>query len=138
MEQAETAAQIVSKAMAAYERGDWGLLRELTHPEAEVEMVLLDGAAARGQDELSDSLRAASTTIHRPRASRIDDVADDAAVMIGRIQHVDTNGGVSDRQAVWLTVLRDDKIWRTRVLASTADVPAAYEQLTGSPPASSR
>jgi hypothetical protein len=31
-------------------------------------------------------------------------------------------------------VLRERKIWRTRVLASTADVPAAYEQLTGRPP----
>jgi hypothetical protein len=54
--------------------------------------------------------------------------------MVGRIQHTDAQGGVSDRQAVWLTVLRERKIWRTRVLASTADVPAAYEQLTGRPP----
>lgn len=130
----ETAAQIVSRAMAAYERGDWELLRELTHPEAEVEMLLLEGDAAHGPEELSDALRDAGTGIHRPKASRIDDVADDAAVMVGRIQLMAANGGVSDRQAVWLTVLRDNKIWRTRVLASTADVPAAYEKLTGRPP----
>jgi hypothetical protein len=49
---------------------------------------------------------------------------------------MDAHGGVSDRQAVWLTVLRERKIWRTRVLASAADAPAAYEQLTGRPPVS--
>ena len=133
-ERAETAAQIVSRAMDAYERGDWELLRQMTHPEADVEMLLLEGDSARGQEGLSDALRDASSGIHRPKASRIEDVADDAAVMVGRIRHMAANGGVSDRQAVWLTVLRDNKIWRTRVLASTADVPAAYEQLTGRPP----
>ena len=51
---------------------------------------------------------------------------------------MDAQGGVSDRQAVWLTVLRERKIWRTRVLTSTADVPAAYEQLTGHPPSKTR
>ena len=133
---AETAAQIVSRAMGAYERGDWDLLRELTHPDAEVEMLLLGGQAAHGPQELGDALRdaGAGPGIHRPKASSIEDVAADAAVMVGRIQHTDAQGGVSDRQAVWLTVLRERKIWRTRVLASTADVPAAYEQLTGRPP----
>jgi hypothetical protein len=85
---AETAAQIVSRAMDAYERGDWELLRQLTHPEAEVEMLLLEGDAAHGPAELSDALRDARSGIHRPRASSIDDVAGDAAVMVGRIQHM--------------------------------------------------
>ena len=55
---------------------------------------------------------------------------------MAEVRHTDAQGGVWDRQAVWLTVLRERKIWRTRVLASTADVPAAYEQLTGRPPVS--
>jgi ketosteroid isomerase-like protein len=133
----ETAAEIVARAMTAYERHDWETLKALTHPDAQVEMLLLEGGATHGPDELSDTLRdaGAGAGIHRPTATSIEDVAPDAAAMIGRIQRMDSNGGVSDRDAVWLSVLRDGKIWRSRVLASLAEVPSAYEEITGHPPA---
>ena len=131
----ETAAEVVARAMAAYERHDWDTLKALTHPDAEVEMLLLEGGATHGPDELSDALREAGTGIHHPTATRIEDVAPDAAAMVGRIQRMDSQGSISDRDAVWLSVLRDGKIWRSRVLASLADVPSAYEEITGHPPA---
>jgi ketosteroid isomerase-like protein len=133
----ETAAEIVTRAMTAYERHDWDTLKALTHPDAEVEMLLLEGGATHGPDELSDTLREAGTAgIHRPTATSIEDVAPDAAAMVGRIQRMDSHGGISDRDAVWLSVLRDGKIWRSRVLGSLADVPSAYEEITGHPPVS--
>ena len=130
----ETAAAIVARAMTAYERHDWDTLKALTHPDAEVEMLLLEGGATHGPDELSDALREAGTGIHQPTATSIEDVAPDAAAMVGRIRRMDSHGGVSDRDAVWLSVLRDGKIWRSRVLASLDEVPSAYEEITGHPP----
>ena len=129
-----SAAQVVAEAMAAYRRGDLDALATLVHPEAEIEMLLLGGEPARGPEGLHDALAAAREGIHRPTGSRLEAVADDAAMMIGRIQNMDARGAISDRTAVWLTVLRDGKLWRTRVLTAETDVPASYEELTGRPP----
>lgn len=121
--------------MDAYLRGDLDALASSVHPEAEIEMLLLAGKPARGPAGLRDVLVDAREGIHWPTMTSIEAIADDAAVMTGRIRHRDASGAISDRKAAWLTVLRDGKLWRTRVLASAADAAAAYEELTGRPPA---
>jgi len=126
-----SAAEIVADAMGAYQRGDLAALKRLIHPEAEIEMVLLEREAARGPEELEAVLTEARNRVHRPTVSRIEEIADDAVVMIGRIQYDDARGGLYDRKAVWLTVLRDGKLWRTRVVGSVADARAAYRQIVG-------
>jgi ketosteroid isomerase-like protein len=125
------AEQTVARAMEAYRRGDLDGLAAFVHPEAEIEMFLLGGEAARGPEALRNALAAAREGIHRPTMSSLEAVADDAVVMAGRIQTMDAEGAVSDRAAFWLTVLRDGKVWRTRVLTTLAEAPAAYEALTG-------
>jgi ketosteroid isomerase-like protein len=129
----ETAVQIVATAMRVYERGDLEALAAFIHPDAEIEMLLLAGGAAHGPLELRDALAGAERGIHRPRASRFEAFGDDAVVMTGRIQHRDARGAIYDRKAVWLTIVRDGKLWRSRALADAADVPAAYEELTRRP-----
>jgi ketosteroid isomerase-like protein len=131
-EQPPRAAQIVARAMSAYERGDLDAMAALIHPDAEIEMLLLSRKAARGPSGLRDSLAAAQGGIHRPTRVSIEAIADDAAVMSGRIQHAD-EGAIYDRKAYWLTVLRDDLLWRTRVIDSMDEAPAVYEALTGRP-----
>jgi hypothetical protein len=124
-----SAARIVADAMGAYERGDLAALKRFIHPDAEIEMVLLEQEAARGPEEVEAVLTQARKRVHRPTVSRIEEIAEDAVVMIGRIQFDDARGGLSDRKAVWLTVVRDGKLWRTRVVRSLADARAAYRQI---------
>jgi hypothetical protein len=82
---------------------------------------------ALGPDGLRDTLE--SVRLHRPTVTRIERVGDDAALMVGRIQYADSGGGVTDRKAVWLTILRDDLVWRTRVFGTPAEARAAYAEL---------
>jgi hypothetical protein len=49
--------------------------------------------------------------------------------MIGRIQYTDPRGSLTDRKAVWLTVLRDGLLWRTRVFESDTEARAHYASL---------
>jgi ketosteroid isomerase-like protein len=128
------AARIVGEAMRAYERGDLNGLAELVHPDADVEMVFLGGGAAHGRDELRGTLEQAQAGVHRPSITSIDALADDAAVMVGRVQHVDERGALSDRKAMWLAVLRDELIWRVRLVASPEEARAVYAQVVGAPP----
>jgi ketosteroid isomerase-like protein len=121
---------IVAEAMAAYERGDLETLSRFVHPEAEIEMLVLQGDVAHGPEGVRDTLERARSGVHHPTATRIERVGDDAALMVGRIQYADpARGGVIDRKAVWLTVVRDGLIWRTRVFRTPAEARAAYAEL---------
>lgn len=127
------AAQLVAAAMAAYEQGDLDGLAELVHPEAELQMLLLGDDPARGPDGLRDALRPRGDVVHRPTVTHIESISDDAAIMAGRIQYTDTRGGLTDREAVWLTVLREGRLWRTRVFASADEARAAYADMRSEP-----
>ena len=122
-------ARVVAEAMAAYERGDLEALSSFIHPQAEIEMLALQRDVALGPEGLVDTLENVRDRLHKPTMTRIEAVADDAALMIGRIQYADPDRGVTDRSAVWLTVLRDGMLWRTRVFGNTADARAAYAEL---------
>ena len=119
------AARIVAAAMDAYVRGDLDALASSVHPEAEIEMLLLRRQAGSRSGGTANVLVDARETVHRPTVTSIEAIADDAALMTGRIQHRDASGAISDHKAVWLTVLRDGKLWPTRVLASRLDGAAA-------------
>ena len=121
-------AQVVSAAMAAYERGDLDALAELVHPEAEIQMLLLGGDVARGPEGLREAL-AQVTVVHQPTVTAIESIGDDAALMIGRLQYTDTRGGLSDHPAVWLSVLRDGKLWRSLTFGSVEEARAGYDAL---------
>lgn len=122
-------ATIVADAMAAYERGDLEALALFIHAEAEIEMFARQRDVARGPEGLRDTLESAREGLHRPTVTRFESVGDDAALMIGRIQYTDAGGGVTDRSAVWLTVLRDGLVWRTRVFGTAAEARAGYAEL---------
>jgi hypothetical protein len=122
-------ARIVGEAMAAYERGDLEALSRFVHSDAEIEMLALQGDVARGPDGLRETLESMREGLHRPTMTRIETIGDDAALMIGRIQYADPDRGVTDRSAVWLTVLRDGMLWRTRVFGNAAEARAAYAEL---------
>jgi SnoaL-like domain len=123
------AAQLVADAMASYERGDLDALAAFVHPEAEIEMLALGGVVAHGPEELVEALTQAREGIHRPTMTSVKPLGTDAALMIGRIQFTDGRGGLSDRNAVWLTVLRDGLLWRTRVFATEGEARAFHESL---------
>ena len=124
-------AAVVGEAMAAYERGDLEGLSRFIHPDAEIEMLVLQGDVALGPDGLRDTLESVRGGLHKPTMTRIENVGDDAAVMIGRIQYTDpVRGGVTDRNAAWLTILRDGMVWRTRVFGTPDEARAAYEHST--------
>ena len=123
-------ASIVAEAMSAYERGDLEALAGFIHPDAEIEMFARQRDVAVGPDGLRDTLESVREGVHKPTMTRIENVGDDAALMVGRIQYADTErGGVIDRNAVWLTVLRDGLLWRTRVFGTPAEARAAYAEL---------
>jgi hypothetical protein len=123
-------ATVVAEAMAAYERGDLDAVATFVHPDAEIEMVPLDDDVI-GPEGLRETLERLDGGIHKPTMTRIERVGDDAALMVGRIQYADpTLGGVADRPAVWLSVLRDGLIWRTRVFRTAEDAHAAYAEMT--------
>ena len=124
-----TAVDLCRLAMRAYDRGDFDQLADLVHPDAVIEMVVLEGGAARGPRGVTDALTRAQEQVHRPTMTRLEPLGDDAVVMIGRIQYTDSRRGLTDRQAAWLTVLKDGLIWRTRVLDSPRDAQRVYEEL---------
>ena len=131
-EQATTlhaAAQVIADAMVVYERGDLDELAAFVHPEAEIEMFFLGRGAAKGPDGLRQALEQARGTVHRPTMSSLETLGSDAVLMIGRIQHETPGGGISDRKAVWLSILRDGLLWRTLVFTSETEARAAYEAL---------
>lgn len=132
------AVQVVAEAMASYERGELEALAHLVHPDAEIEMVALGGAAAHGPGGLLEALSHAREGVHRPTVTSIRSVGADAALLIGRIQYTDPRGGLSDRKAVWLSVLRDGLIWRTRVFESEPDARAYYTNLAAELPSDGR
>lgn len=123
------AGQAVVAAMAAYERGDLDELAALIHPDAEIQMLLLGGDSARGPEELRDALTRREGVVHEPTVTQVESVADDAAIMVGRIQYSDIRGGLTDREAAWLTILRDGKLWRCWVFASAEEARTAYAEL---------
>jgi SnoaL-like domain len=123
------AVQVVAEAMACYERGELDVLADLVHPDAEIEMIALGGGAAHGPDGLVEALTHAREGVHRPTVQSIRAIGADAALLIGRIQFADARGGLSDRKAVWLSVLRDGLIWRTRVFESEPEARAYYATL---------
>jgi len=128
------AAALVAEAMACYERGDLDGVAGFVHPDAEIEMLFLGGEVARGPEGLIEALTKAREGVHRPTMTGIEPVGDDAALMIGRIQHVDQRGGLSDRKAVWLTIMRDGLLWRTRVFDSEDEARAYHASLVGERP----
>lgn len=128
------AAELVAEAMACYERGDLEALAVLVHPQAEIEMLFLGGEVARGPEGLIEALLRAREGVHRPTMTGIEPVGEDAALMVGRIQHTDARGGLADRKAVWLTVLRDGLLWQTRVFDTEADARAYHAVLVGELP----
>jgi len=136
--EAPEAVRLVSDAMAAFARGDIDAVVSFVHPEAEIEMVALGGGTARGPEGLRAALAQAQLGIHRPSTSAFEPIAEDAVAMVGRIQHTDERGRISDRKAVWLSVLRDGRIWRTRVLGSLEEARAAYRELVSQPRAEGR
>jgi hypothetical protein len=123
------AGQLVAAAMAAYERGDLDAIAELVHPEAEIQMLGLGGDFARGPAELLEALERRESVVHEPTMTHLETISDDAAIMVGRIQYADTRGGLTDREAAWLTVLRDGLLWRTLVFASADEARSAYADM---------
>jgi ketosteroid isomerase-like protein len=130
-------AQIVGEAMACYDRGDLEALAALVHPEAEIELVAFDGVV-HGPDGLVGALAQVREGVHRPTVTSIRAVGADAAVMIGRIQYTDARGSLSDRKAVWLTMLRDGLLWRTHVFETDAQARAFYAGLVEEVPHDAR
>jgi SnoaL-like protein len=124
------AVQVVAGAMASYQRGDLDALAALVHPQAEIEMLFLGGNPAHGPDELVKVLTHAREGVHQPTMTSVEELGPDAALMIGRIQYTDQRGSLTDRKAVWLTVLRDGLLWRTKVFESDEEARAYYTSLT--------
>jgi SnoaL-like domain len=124
------AEQLVAAAMAAYERDDLDELAELVHPEAEIQMLLLGNEPARGPTELREALERRGSVVHQPTMSHVEALSGDAAIMVGRIQYADTRGGLTDREAAWLTLLRDGLLWRTWVFASADEARSAYAEMS--------
>lgn len=124
------AEQVVAAAMAAYERGDLDALAELVHPDAEIHMLLLGDELARGPSELREALEPRESVVHHPTMTRVETVSDEAAIMVGRIQYADARGGLTDREAAWLSVLREGRIWRTWVFASADEARSAYADMS--------
>jgi hypothetical protein len=94
---AEDAAALVERAMGLYRTGQLTQLRELVHPEAEIQMLFLAGDVARGPDGLTKALREAADSIHKPTGTHVERIDDHAAILIGRILHKAPGGGLSDQ-----------------------------------------
>jgi len=133
-----TAATLVAEAMACYERGDLEGVAAFVHPDAEIEMLFLGGEVARGPEGLIEALTQAREGVHRPTMTGVEPIGDDAAMMIGRIQHADQRGGLTDRKAVWLTIARDGLLWRTRIFDSEDEARAYHASLLGERPSDAR
>ena len=116
--------------MSAFARGDLDAMSALVHPDAEIE-VLGMGEVVHGVDGLREALEVAGQRSHEPTMSAIEPVGAHGAMMIGRVRYGDSSGGVWDSPAVWLSVVRDGKIWRSRAFASADEARAAYDSLAG-------
>jgi len=116
--------------MSAFERGDLTALATFVHPDADIELLGLGGVVTRGGEGLQDALSTVGKRVHRPRMTAIEPLGDDAAMMIGRIQYGDPASGQWDSPAVWLSIVRDGKIWRSRGFASVDEARAAYPVLS--------
>jgi ketosteroid isomerase-like protein len=128
----ESAVEIVTAAMNAFARGDLDAMASYVHPDADIEMVGLGGTRVHGVDGLRGALDVAGTRMHRPVMTSVEAVGEDGAMMIGRVRYGDETGGVWDSPAVWLSIVHDGKIWRTRAFASTDEARAAYPDLAAS------
>ena len=124
-----SAVKIVSAAMAAFARGDIDDMSEFVHPDAEIEVIGLDGRVVAGVEGLRAALAAAASRSHEPTMSSIEPVGEDGALMVGRVRFGDATGGWWDSPAVWLSIVRDGKIWRSRAFTSADEARAAYPTL---------
>ena len=120
------AVKIVSAAMAAFARGDIDAMARYVHRDAEIEVVGLDGRIIRGVEALREALATAGRRSHEPTMSTIEPLGEDAALMIGRVRYGDASGARWDSPAVWLSIVRDGKIWRSRAFNSIDEARAAY------------
>jgi ketosteroid isomerase-like protein len=127
---APSAVEIVTAAMAAYERGDLDALAAFVHPDADIELLGLGGVTTHGAAGLHDALSTVGKRLHRPRMTTIEPLGEDAAVMVGRIQYGDPAGGRWDSPAVWLSIVRDGMIWRSRAFGSIDEAHEAYPALS--------
>ena len=112
--------------MKLYASGRLDMLRDLVHPDAEIQMALLRGEAARGPDGLERALTAAATSLHRPRMDTIEPIDAHAAILVGRVRYPLEGGGFGDRRAAWLNVLKDGLIWRVRIYHDASAARQAY------------
>jgi ketosteroid isomerase-like protein len=126
----QTAVDVVKAAMIAYERGDLTAMAAFVHPDADIKLLGLGGVETHGADGLHEALSTVGKRLHRPRMTAVEPVGDDAAVMIGRIQYGDPASGQWDSPAVWLSIVRDGKIWRSRAFGSVDEARAAYPALS--------
>jgi len=127
-----SAVEVVKAAMDAFARGDVEEMSAYVHPDADIEMVGLGGEIVHGVDGLRDALAVAGARAHRPTMSSVEPVGDDGAMMIGRVRYGDPSGAVWDSPAVWLSIVRDGMIWRTRAFGSVDEAREAYPSLTAS------
>ena len=127
---ARRAGDVVTAAMAAYERGDLEAMARFVHPDAEIEIMALGGEVVHGPDGLRAGLAGAAGRMHRPTKTTVEPLADDAAMMIGRVQYGDPSGGHWDSPGVWLSIVRDGKIWRTKAFPSIDEARAWYAGLS--------
>ena len=123
----EEAASIVGRAMRLYAEGQLGQLRELVHPEAEIQMLFLDGELAHGPDGLVAALQRAADSIHTVSPVDVEPIDSGAAILIGRILREVPRGGLADDAAAWLNVIRDGLLWRVLVYGDVAEARHAYE-----------
>jgi hypothetical protein len=123
-----SAVEIVTAAMNAFARGDIDAMSTYVHPDADIEMVGLGGSRVQGVDGLRTALDDAGA-LHRPVMSSVEPIGDDGAMMIGRIRYGDGTGGVWDSPAVWLSIVHEGKIWRTRAFGSVDEARGAYPEL---------
>ena len=125
-----SAVEVVTAAMAAYSRGDLDAMAALVDPDADIEVIGLGGQTVHGADELREALNVVDGPPHRPTMTTVEPLADDAALMIGRVQYGDSSGAFWDRPTVWLSLVRDGKIWRSRAFSSRAEARKAYPRLS--------
>src|SRR4051812_15540268 len=119
-------ASLIALGMRMYEDGDLAGLREHVHEEAEIQMVLLHGEAARGPNGLEEALRRGEQSLHQPYGTRVEPIDDHACVLVGRVRYPLEGGGYGDRAAAWLNVIKDQKMWRVYVYDSAEQAREAY------------
>ena len=122
-----TAAELLRKAMGAYAQGRSKELAALVHPEAEIQMLFLEGGVAHGPSGLRDALERASKSAHKVRMTGIEELDDDAAVMYGSIRLPMPEHGLAYRNAAWLGVVRDGLLWRVTAHADLDAARSAYQ-----------